>query len=194
MKNAFKYILTYVIITLLFVCLPNASRAQRWAVSTNALQWAALGSINAEGGYSISQNFSLSAGVAVNPWLVNSPTFVKMRNNQYGGYVGVKYWPWHVYSEWWIGVKAQYKKFEQTGILSSNLVTGDAIGGGLSAGYSFMLGNHFNLDLGAGVWGGKVLNYKKYKDEYKIDTQIIEDGSRGFVFLDNLILSLIYIF
>lgn len=194
MKNACKYILTYILLALLFICVPSTTRAQRWSVSTNALQWATLGTINAEGGYSLNQNFSLSAGFAVNPWLVNSPTSIQMRNNQFGGYCGVKYWPWHVYSEWWFGAKIQYKQFEQVGILTSNLVKGDAIGAGLSAGYSFMLGNHFNLDLGVGVWGGKIVNYAKYKGNTTVDSKLLEQGSKGFVFLDNLILSIIYIF
>lgn len=183
-----------IILTLLFIGLPIVTNAQKWAISSNALSWASLGTINAECAYSLNQHFSLNAGVAYNPWDVFSPTNLVMKNNQLGGYVGARYWPWHVYSEWWIGAKVQYKQFEQVGILTSNLVKGDAIGAGLSAGYSFMLGNHFNLDLGAGVWGGRIINYSKYKGNTTVDSKLLEQGSKGFVFLDNLILSIIYIF
>ena len=182
------------ILAILFIGLPVVTNAQKWAISTNALSWASLGTVNVEGAYSINQHFSLNAGVAYNPWDVFSPTNLVMRNNQLGGFLGVKYWPWHVYSEWWIGGKVQYKQFEQVGILTSNLVKGDAIGAGLSAGYSFMISNHFNLDLGAGIWGGKIINYKEYKGKTIDDSKLKEQGSKGFVFLDNLILSIIYIF
>jgi hypothetical protein len=57
-----------------------------------------------------------------------------------------------------------------------------------------MLGNHFNLDLGAGVWGGRLLNYQKYKGTNRVDHELKEEGGKGFFFLDNLILSLTYIF
>lgn len=176
------------------MAVPVIANAQRWAVSTNALQWAGLGTINAEGAYSINQHFSLNAGAAYNPWNVFSPTQLVMKNNQLGGYFGAKYWPWHVYSEWWFGAKLQYKQFEQVGIITSNLIKGDAIGAGVSAGYSFMLGNHFNLDLGAGVWGGKIFNYKEYKGNTTADSKLVEQGSKGFAFVDNLILSITYIF
>ena len=183
-----------IIVALLLICTPKAADAQKWAVSTNLLSWAGLGTINAECSYSLHQHMTLHAGGVANPWDAMSPTYVELRNNQYGGYIGAKYWPWHVYSEWWAGAKLQYKNFEQVGILTSKYVKGDAIGAGISGGYSFMLGNHFNLDLGAGVWGGCLLNYTKYKNGTPINTEIMEKGTKGFFYLDNLILSVIYIF
>lgn len=184
----------YIIAAAIMLCIPGAAQAQKWAVSTNALQWAGLGTVNAEGSYSLNQHITLNAGAAVNPWDASSATYVKLRNNQYGGYIGAKYWPWHVYSEWWIGAKVQYKNFEQVGILTSKLVRGDALGAGISGGYSFMLGSHFNLDLGAGVWGGRFIKYQKYKGTRPVDNELAEEGGKGFFFLDNLILSLTYIF
>ena len=163
MKNVCNILYRFLFVVLFMINLPFTANAQKWAISTNVLSWLGLGTINVEGAYSLSQHISINTGVVVNPWEAFSPTNIIMRNNQYGGYVGAKYWPWHVYSEWWIGAKVQYKQFEQVGILTSNLVKGDAIGAGLSAGYSFMLGNHFNLDFGGGIWGGKIINYKKYK-------------------------------
>jgi hypothetical protein len=189
-NNIYKCIITAV----LCLCIPKIADAQKWAVSTNALQWASLGTINAEASYSLNRHITLNAGAVANPWDAFSPTYVKLKNNQYGGYLGAKYWPWHVFSEWWIGAKVQYKNFEQVGILTSKLVRGDALGVGISGGYSFMLGNHFNLDLGAGVWGGSFINYQKYKGTNRVDHELKEEGGKGFFFLDNLILSLTYIF
>ena len=168
-----------ILVAFLLVCLPMVANAQRWTVSTNALSWASLGTINAEGAYSLSQNFSVNLGGSINPWEASSPTGVALLNKHYGGYLGIKYWPWHVYSEWWINAKVQYRNFEHLGILTQQLVTGDAVGGGLSAGYSFMLSNRFNLDVGAGFWGGKLLNYKKYHGTQPIVFCIFSGGPRS---------------
>lgn len=113
-------------------------------------------------------------------------------NQQITGFLGAKYWPWHVYSGWWIGAKAQYQDFAQAGLWSQNLVTGQAVGLGLSAGYSIMISPHVNLDLGLGGWGGRALKYTGYKDLGGIE--IDQTGSKNFVFLDNIIVAFAYIF
>ncbi len=193
MKNI-SNIYRYIVVAVVLLCIPGVAQAQKWAVSTNVLQWASLGTINAECSYSLNQHITFNAGGVANPWDAVSPTDVKLQNKQYGGYLGAKYWPWHVYSEWWIGAKVQYKNFEQVGILTSKLVRGEALGAGISGGYSFMLGNHFNLDLGAGVWGGSFINYQKYKGTTRVEYELMNEAKKGFFFIDNLILSIIYIF
>lgn len=169
---------------LLLVCVPRMAQAQKWAVSTNALSWANVGTINAEGSLSVHRNFTLHAGFTANPWKITTPTYVEVMNRQYGGYVGARYWPWHVYSEWWVGVKAQYKNFRQVGLLTPEPVAGDALGAGLAGGYTFMITPHFNLDFGLGFWGGRLLNYE----------DAAGTGARNFIFLDNVIVSLVYVF
>lgn len=169
-------ILRFIAVLLLFAGVQHAAEAQKWAVSTNALSWANLGTINAEGSYGIADHFSLHAGFTANPWQLRTPTYVLVKNKQYGGFVGAKYWPWHTYSEWWIGAKLQYKNFEQQGLLTSSLTEGNAIGAGLSAGYSMMIADHVNLDFGLGLWGGRIVK------------------QRNFIFLDNVIVAIVYVF
>jgi hypothetical protein len=113
-------------------------------------------------------------------------------NNQITGYAGVKYWPWHVYSGWWLGAKAQFQDFDEAGLWSENLVSGQALGLGLSAGYSIMIGSHVNVDFGVGGWGGRVLKYTAYKDlgGYEVD----KVGAKNFIFLDNIMVAFVYIF
>lgn len=182
---------------ILAACLQLTAHAQTqprtWAVSTNAFSWVNLGTINAEGAVGIHDHFTLNAGFTANPWKMETATGVNLMNRQYGGYVGAKYWPWHTFSEWWIGAKAQYKNFEQAGLLTSNLIQGDALGAGISAGYSLMIGGHFNLDFGLGVWGGRLFRYRSYKGNTD-KTKLVEDGPRNFFFLDNITVSLAYIF
>ena len=190
LSNIYKGIL----IVLLLVCAPHSAEAQKWAVSTNFLSWVNIGTINAEGAVSVSDHVTLNTGFTANPWKMTTPTNVELKNKQYGGYVGAKYWPWQAYSEWWFGAKVQYKNFEQAGLLTPNLMMGDALGAGFSGGYSCMISNHVNLDFGLGFWGGRLLNYRKYKTEIKDDNKILDEGPRNFVFLDNVMVSLVYIF
>ena len=181
-------------VALLLMCTSHVAEAQHWAVSTNTLGWMSLGTINAETSMSVGRHITLNAGFAANPWQMYTPTYVNLKNRQYGGHVGMRYWPWHAYSEWWVGAKAQYKNFEQVGILSSNLMTGDAVGGGLSGGYTFMISPHFNVDLGLGIWGGRLLKYREYEGNAPVESKLVDVGPRNFVFLDNVMLSLVYIF
>ncbi|MBR4299363.1 MAG: DUF3575 domain-containing protein [Bacteroidales bacterium] len=161
---------------LLSVLVHQTADAQKWAISTNALTWANLGTINFEGSMAVGQHFTFNGGFTANPWEIKSPTEVEIMNKQYGGYIGARYWPWQTYSEWWIGTKLQYKNFEQKGLLTSDLKAGNALGAGLAAGYSLMISNNFNLDFGLGFWGGRILK------------------QRNFLFLDNVIVSIVYIF
>lgn len=181
---------------LLALSAPRIVQAQTktWTVSTNALSWLNLGTINAEGAVSVHNHFSINAGFTANPWKMTSPTYVDLINRQYGGYIGAKYWPWHTFSEWWVGAKLQYKNFEEVGLLSPNYITGDAIGAGFSAGYSIMISDHFNIDFGLGFWGGRCIKYTKYKGKYKEESMVVDTKPRNFFFLDNVMVSLVYIF
>jgi hypothetical protein len=62
------------------------------------------------------------------------------------------------------------------GLLTSEPVKGDALGAGLAAGYSLMIGRHVNLDFGLGFWGGRIVK------------------QRNFFFIDNVMVSFVYIF
>ena len=160
------------------------THVKKWTVSTNALSWLNLGTINLEGGMSLNEHLSLNAGITANPWEIDTPTLVRLQNKQYGTHVGVKYWPWHTFSEWWIGAKVQYKFFDQVGLLTAAQTKGHALGAGISAGYSFMITENFNLDFGLGVWGGRLLGFE-YGNEL---------SPRNFIFIDNIMVSLVYIF
>ena len=68
---------------------------------------------------------------------------------------------------------------------------GDRYGGGLSAGYSRMLGEHFNIDFGLGLWTG----YSIYSI-YQCQTcgRRLSSGSKAFVLPNDIILGINYIF
>ena len=186
-----KFLLTGV----LSLFLPMVCSAQLWSIQTNVLDWAALGTINAEVGLSLSQHFSLVAGGRYNPWefTTHNPEAI-VRNQQKAVYLGFRYWPWYVNSGFWIAAKAQYMpSFSNTGIWRAALKEGkNGIGGALSAGYTFMLSKHFNLEAGIGGWAGVFQEYGFYSSPQK--TFVREEGRKSFIYPDQISLSLVYVF
>ena len=84
----------FLLVGLLGLLLPLTCAAQKWTVQTNFLDWAALGTVNAEVGMSVSQHFSLMAGGRYNPWDFHSHNpEALIRNRQETVYLGVRYWP-----------------------------------------------------------------------------------------------------
>jgi len=183
------------LIGVLGVILPLTCSAQIWSVQTNVLDWAALGTANAEIGLSVSQHFSLVAGGRYNPWefQTHDPEAI-VRNQQQSAYLGVRYWPWYVNSGFWVAAKAQYMwSFSNTGIWRAALKEGrGGIGGGLSAGYTFMLSKHFNFEVAAGGWAGVFKEYGFYSSPEKYVVR--EEGRKKFIYPDQLSLSFVYVF
>ena len=146
-------------------------KAQTWAVAVNAADAIDLGTISVEGSAAVSQHWSLHAGVRVNPWtfgrkdtfngLFSEPNPDQKQGRKQVYAMGARWWPWNVYSGWWVGGKAQYQEYNRGGLRlpigvgnDGGAEEGDAFGAALSGGYSLMLREHWNLDFGLGVWGG----------------------------------------
>ena len=183
------------LIGVLGLILPLTCGAQIWTVQTNVVDWAALGTVNAEVGVSLSQHFSLVAGGRYNPWEFHDDKFdVPVQFQQQTAYLGVRYWPWYVNSGFWIAAKAQYMhSFSNTGIWRAALKEGrNGFGGGLSAGYTFMLSKHFNLELGVGGWAGVFKEYGFYSSPEK--NFVREEGRKKFIYPDQVSLSFVYVF
>ena len=152
-------------------------RAQKVSLSTNLIDWANFGTANIEAGLSMSQHFSLMAGAQYNPWEFKTPK---------------GYGPWYVYSGWWIGAKAQYSHSGRTGIWRPALEEKRSVGGGLSFGYTVMLHEHINLELGAGLWGGRHLGYTLY--ECPECMKVRDTGARYFIAPDDVSVSIMFVF
>lgn len=163
------------------VCLEGA--AQDWSLSTNAADYADFGTLNAEMGYGFSRHWNASAGVRYNPFTFRSGGG-PMQNRQRTFSAGLRYWPWHIYSGWWLAGKAQYQEYNRGGIRSQETREGERIGGGLSAGYTYMLAPWLNLEVGLGLWAGQ--------DRYTVYScpvcGLTEDSGRGFFVLPNEVL------
>ena len=175
--------------TMLFAASFSAN-AQKWSVSTNVADWANLGTINADGSVAAGRHATVGVGFRYNPWTFGGEE-KRLQNKQRTAYVYGKWWPWNIYSGWWMGGKAQVSEYNQGGIFKRETEEGDAYGVGLSGGYTLMLHKNLNLDFGLGFWGG----YTVYK-VYACPTcgRIVDSGSKWFVMPNDLIMSLVYVF
>lgn len=162
-------------------------RAQIVSVQTNVLDYAALGTLNLQAQVSFAQNYSVFVDGRINPWKFgNAEDPMQLAHKKLSA--GLRFWPWYVYSGWWVGASVQWSDFTRRKIFKlPNVVAKNGVGGGLSFGYSFMLHKNLNLDLGAGVC---VTRYSSYVVNDIPDNK----GSQTFVEPDFLSVSLVYVF
>lgn len=181
-----------IIITLLLIALPIFCSAQDWSVSTNAMDYVNLGTMNAEASMATGRHISINASARINPWTFHKGDPSKqMQNRQQTYAVGVRYWPWHIYSGWWMSGMAQYQEYNRGGIISATTEEGDAYGLSIGAGYSLMLHEHWNLDFGLSLWGGQ-----KTFVTYACPScgKITDKGAKWFFMPNDLRVSIAYIF
>jgi len=164
--------------------------AQHWAVSTNIADYANFGTLNVEGSVATGKHWSLTAVAKYNPFMFyKGEDPVSARQQLYGA--GVRYWPWHVYSGWWAGARAQYQEYNHGGIKGPETDEGDRFGLGLSGGFSYMLNAHLNLDFGLGFWTG----YDRYvRYSCPVCGITMQKGEKLFILPNDILLSVVYVF
>ena len=180
----------HLLASLAVVLLAFEGYAQNWAISTNVADYANFGTLNVEGSVAAGRHWSVTAVAKYNPfmyWKGEDP--VSMKQQLYGA--GVRYWPWHVYSGWWAGARAQYQEYNHGGLTSPMTEEGDRYGLGLSGGYSYMLNPHLNIDFGVGVWSGYG-RFVRYACPVCGVTK--QRGEKLFVLPNDILLSVVYVF
>lgn len=208
MKKKFLFIATLVV-----MCSANI-KAQDYAVRVN-LPSLALGNINADISYAMSNNFSLHLQGQMKPFDYKIPTPMKLsylydknigwsklfdfsltdHTVNYMIQPGVRYWTSGVYNRgFFFGVSAIGCIYKLGGDwIDSSYRKGFAVGGGLSSGYSYELSKLFNIEfeLGIGVY------YSKYHKLPKGDNNVgFLDGELTDVklFPSSAAISLVYLF
>ena len=78
--------------------------AQKTAVTLNMADYMMLGTLNVGAGVSVARHWTLEAAAKYNPFSYG-PEENRMQNRQQVYNAGVRYWPWHVFSGWWISAK-----------------------------------------------------------------------------------------
>ena len=106
-----------------------------------------------------------------------------------------RWWPKRVYDGWFLGADALYLHYNFASlhlpfglypVLNNSRLQGDAVGAGLFAGYSWWLGEHWRLELAAGVAGA----YNN-ADRYECDHCSAKVGTeQGAVIIPQLALNI----
>ena len=134
---------------------PELEHRARMAVSQNVADYIFLGTLNAEIQYSVHRNWTLGLGARYNNWTWRQRQDTQFEARQQTYYLDGRWWPWYTYSGWWVRSMLQAEVYNRQGMPIWQDGAGQAWGLSLGAGYSLMLTKWLNLDLGAGVWGGK---------------------------------------
>lgn len=187
-----RRILFFVAAAMRFLCgLPDMN-AQKASLSTDLLGYANFVTMNLDASYPVSRHWSINAGVKYNPFTFDLGEGKEdARNRQQTYLAGVRWWPWNVYSGWWLGGKMQYQEYNTGGIFSRKTREGDRYGAGVAGGYSYMLGRHLNLDFGIGLWGG-MDKYSVY--ECPVCGVTSSSGAKFFILPSDIMVALSYVF
>jgi len=168
----------------------NCLSAQDFSLSTNLADYANFGTLNADLSYGVSRHWTVDAGLRYNPFTFGEGDAMKS-NRQRSISAGARYWPWHIYSGWWLAGRFRVQEYNLGGIKSPSTTEGNRYGGGVSGGYSFMLGPHFNVDFGVGVWNG----YERYVVyQCPVCGKVTGTGEGYFILPNDILLSLTYVF
>lgn len=168
------------------------SEAQTVSLSTNLLDYACLGTLNADVSYSLSRRWSVTAGARYNPFTFRKgdpDKQLQLRQQSYS--LGARLWPWHTWSGWWFAGKLRYQEYNSGGIRSLETREGDRFGAGLYAGYTYMLTSHLNIEFGLGLWSGLDV-YRCYS--CPVCGVTLESGKTHFILPDDIMISLAYVF
>ena len=165
---------------LVLASLPAA--AQRFSLGMDGARILSLGTVNADASVALSQRLSLHAGAALNPWTYHPGADNQAQLRHFSCWGGLRWWPWHVYSGWWAGTDGTYLMYNAGGLFrQKETEEGDAVAGRILGGYSLMLSENWNLDIGLGLMGG----WKQYT-RYACPScgAVTDQGKKGFVLPD----------
>jgi len=179
-------------VVLLFLLVSSAEVfSQEWSVSTNLIGYLNLATFNAEVSYAAAQHISVTASAKYNPFTYHPGTARQFQSRQQTYAAGIRWWPWHSLSGWWVAAKLQYQEYNAGGILSRRTEEGDKVGLGLTAGYTYMLHPHVNMEFGLGGWTGC-----KWYTVYSCPKCGIteESGRKAFILPNDLLVSIVYVF
>lgn len=176
---------------LLFLLSASKASAQKGSISVNAADAAALGTISVEGSVATGRHTSVNVAAGINPWTFNKGRSDQFQDRKQTYSVGMRWWPWNVYSGWWMGARGQYQEYNRGGLFRPQTEEGDAAGLAISGGYSLMIAPHVNLDFGLGFWGGHTW-YKTYA--CPTCGRVVDEGTKWFALPSDMILSLVYVF
>ena len=105
MANKYPTVLLAPVLSLFLLSAGIPAGAQKFSVATNLADYANFGTLNLDVSYAISRNWSVMAGAKYNPFSFRGG---ELLNKQRTFSLGARWWPWHIYSGFWVSSKAQY--------------------------------------------------------------------------------------
>lgn len=183
------------VILILFMALSSAvTYAQRYGAGTNLLGYANFLTLNAELSAALARKWSIALTGKYNPWTFNKDREAteRLQNRQLTFAAGFRYWPWHIYSGWYVGVQGQYTKYSSGGIRNQATYEGDILGMNFNFGYALMLSRHWNIDFGGGLLVGRNV-YDKYACP-RCGKLIGKDKEKIYIAPNSLLIQFAYLF
>lgn len=167
-------------------------RSRYWALSTNLLGYADLLTLNFELQYAFGRHWSLDMAGKFNGLTLKKDTEGQLMDRKSVASVGAKYWPWYVFSGWWVSGFMRTESFSRSNLTKTmGFRSGDSYGAGISAGYALILTKWFNLDFGVGAWGG-------YRTTSTYEFPDLEHStgrtSKGFIDVADITVSAMFVF
>ena len=144
----------------------------------------------------LSKKVSLEVPFYYNPWKYSDSKQLKMSMVQ----PEVRYWLCDKFNGHFFGVHGMVGNYQTTGLdlpfsifddTDKYRYKGNFYGGGISYGYQFILGRHWNLEATLGI-GYAYVTYKKY--ECKECGDMVEKSNKNYFGPTKAALSLIYLF
>ncbi len=169
---------------LLFFCMPLFVWGQKVAVKTNLAYWATT-TMNIGGEFALAPRQTLAATISYNP-------FYFRKNKQIMHWAVQpewRYWPCRRLMGHFIGIHVHGGKYN--GGLKKYRYDGWFAGGGISYGYQWIIGKHWNLETGLGL-GYAYLDYDKYLRQKC--GKYIDSRHRNYWGPTKLSISLMYLF
>lgn len=125
----------------------------------------------------LSKHVALGVVGKVNPWVFNKETDNAKFDNKTMGYLTAKYYPWNIFSGLHFDVMGGASGYTQRG-QEGTVDRGYKVGGGIGAGYTYVISKHLNLEIAAGAWIGN----KNYDTLPALnDGKVLSSSSKFFV-------------
>ena len=182
---------------LLVFAMALPASAQNVAVKTNALYWATT-TPNSDVEVSVAKQHSLQLSNKLNPWKQSGGDQTSLRHwllmPEY------RYWFCESFNGWFVGAHLMGGQFNMGGVdlpfglfpsLENRRYEGWYAGGGVTAGYQWVLSRHWNIEASLGVG----YDYIKY-DKFRCGEcgERLKSGHTNYIGPTKLALSVMYVF
>lgn len=174
-----------IVVLFLLSFITHKTQAQFYSLSSNVADWAVT-NVNVELGIGVSKSVSIHLPVVWNPWTFGAEN-KKMK--QLSFLPQARYWFPETYLRWFVGSNLLVSRYNWSP--GNSRYDGMGYGLGISAGYSWILSTHWNLEAQLGIGGG-YFKYKKYDCGFCGDFYGSE--SKWLVFPNRVALSFVYLF